>query len=118
MMRKLVNYIFLLPLAIILILLSVANREITRFSLDPLNAESPALSVELPLFVFLFIAVLLGMLLGGFLVWLSQGKHRKALREKSLEAQNLKNGEVGSGETPKNAITEIAPGLPVATRQS
>jgi len=115
MMRKLLNYILLLPVAIVLILLSVANRQWTRFSLDPLNSESPALFVDLPLFVYLFVALLLGMLLGGFLVWRTQGKHRRALREKSFEVTKLKREQDRADVTPAGGA-EIAPGLPVATR--
>ncbi|MGI9350410.1 MAG: LapA family protein [Rhizobiaceae bacterium] len=115
-MRKLFNYLFLVPLAIILILLSVANRQLVRFSLDPLNSEIPALSLTLPLFVFLFLALVFGMLIGGFLVWLSQGKHRKALREKTSEASRLNHGqEANAGQDATNR-PEIAPGLPVASR--
>ncbi len=115
-MRKLFNYIFLLPLAVVLILFSVANRQNVQFSLDPLNAEAPALALELPLFVFLFAAFLLGMLLGGFLVWLSQGRHRKALREKSHEVNKLQNENQSAAEAAKQKRPEIAPGLPVASR--
>ena len=95
-MRKLFNYLFLLPLAVLLILFSVANRQSVRLSLDPLNVDTPALSIELPLFVFLFFGVVVGMLLGGFLVWISQGKHRKALREKSIEASKLQTAKDAS----------------------
>lgn len=115
-MRKLFNYIFLLPLAVVLILFSVANRQNVRFSLDPLNSETPALSVELPLFVFLFVAVVLGMLLGGFLVWLSQGKHRKALRDKTQEATRLQAANDTAAQSAEKTRAEIAPGLPVASR--
>ena len=115
-MRKLFNYIFLLPLAIVLILLSVANRQTARFSLDPLNSDAPALYLDLPLFVFLFCAFLLGMLLGGMLVWFTQGKHRKALREKTAESSRLKREVEGNLNTPADKRPEIAPGLPVATR--
>ena len=58
-MRKLFNYLFLLPLAVLLILFSVANRQSVQLSLDPLNAETPALSVNLPLFVVIFLALLI-----------------------------------------------------------
>lgn len=115
-MRKLINYVFLLPLAIILILLSVANRQFVRFSLDPLNTETPALALELPLFVFLFATFLLGMLLGGMLVWWSQGKHRRALREKSHEASKLKQETNKTSGDLAAQRPEIAPGLPVASR--
>lgn len=116
-MRKVFNYIILLPLAIVLILLSVANRQTTQFNLDPLDPANPAVSVELPLFVFLFMAVILGMLLGGFLMWLSQGKHRKALREKSHEAEKLVQEQAKNTVTNPSEVVEIAPGLPVATRR-
>ncbi|MEM9277851.1 MAG: lipopolysaccharide assembly protein LapA domain-containing protein [Pseudomonadota bacterium] len=115
-MRKIFNYLFLLPLAVVLILLSVANRQSVQFSVDPLNSETPALALDLPLFVFLFAAFLLGMLLGGFLVWMSQGKHRKALREKSFEATKLKKDYETNTNSPTKNRPEIAPGLPVATR--
>ena len=115
-MRKLFNYLFLVPLAIVLILLSVANRQMVRFSLDPLNSEIPALSLTLPLFVFLFLTLVFGMLIGGFLVWLSQGKHRKALREKTSEASKLKHEQEAKGSKDVKNRPEIAPGLPVASR--
>ena len=118
-MKKFFNLVFMVPLGIILILISVANRQTVRFSLDPLSTESPALSVELPLFVLLFATLILGLLLGGVIIWLSQGKHRKALREKSNEAHQLKknseNIAEASSEKEKN---EIAPGLPVVSRST
>lgn len=115
-MKKLINYVFLLPLAIVLILVSVANRQWVRFSLDPLNSENPAVSLELPFFVFLFLALLAGMMIGGILVWLSQGKHRKALREKSFEAQKLKREHDAEAASSAKPAEEIAPGLPLISR--
>lgn len=115
-MRKMFSYVFLLPLAVILILLSVANRQSVRFSLDPLNSADPALSLSLPLFVFLFVFFLSGMLLGGLLVWLSQGKYRKALREKTHEAGKLQREHDETTKSQNSAPQEIAPGLPVASR--
>ncbi|MEM7290713.1 MAG: LapA family protein [Pseudomonadota bacterium] len=108
------NLFFLVPLAIILVLLSVANRQLTQFSLDPLNADSPALAFELPLFVLLFMALILGMVIGSCLTWMTQGKHRRALREKSYEANQLER-EVAAGKksSADNNKQEIAPGLPL-----
>ena len=111
------NYLLMLPSAIALIIISVANRQNVRFSLDPLNSEFPALSFELPLFVFLFIVFVIGLLLGGFLVWMSQGKHRKALREKSSEAEKLKIHMKQKSQVENPPGSEIAPGLPVASRR-
>ena len=115
-MRKLFKFAVLIPLAILLILLSVANRQTTVFSLDPLNQETPAIAFELPLFVYLFIALMLGMFIGSCLTWMSQGKHRRALREKSYEANQMKQAQSTENSTgPSNSGKEIAPGLPAVT---
>lgn len=113
-MKRFIKYLFLVPLAVILVLLSVANRTPTVFSLDPLNQEAPAIAFELPFFVYLFIALILGMLLGSFLTWLSQGKHRRALRETAYEANQLKQEKASTRENPETGKSpEIAPGLPL-----
>lgn len=116
-MRKFFNLVFLVPLAIILILLSVANRTPTQFSFDPLNAETPALAFELPLFVWLFLALIAGIVIGSFMTWASQGKYRRALREKSYEANQLKRDQDISQNAAKGSTsTEIAPGLPLISQ--
>lgn len=111
-MRKLTNLFILIPLAIVLIFLSVANRQSVTFSLDPTNIETPAIAFTLPFFVFLFAAVFVGMFLGSTLTWLKQGKHRKALREKSYEANMLKRENEKVTSADKTPTKEIAPGLP------
>ena len=109
------NLLVLLPLAIILILLSVANRQLVNFSLDPLNTETPAIAFTLPFFVFLFLALFLGMALGAFMTWFSQGKYRKALREKSYEANRLRREKEEMADEKSESSAEIAPGLPLIT---
>ncbi|MBO6813578.1 MAG: LapA family protein [Rhizobiaceae bacterium] len=111
-MRKFSNLVILLPIAIILVLLSVANRQSVTLSLDPTSLETPAISISLPFFVFLFLAIIAGMLLGSTLTWISQGKHRKALREKSFETTQLKQEKERLDEQVNDKREEIAPGLP------
>jgi len=116
-MRRLFNVVFLIPLAIILVLLSVANRTPTQFSLDPLNSAAPALAFELPLFVLLFLAMIIGLMIGSALTWTRQGKYRQALREKSYEANQLKqNKEIGVKSANEQKSAEIAPGLPLISQ--
>ena len=117
-MKRLFNFVILFPLGVLLILISVANRQPVRFSLDPLSSQSPALSVELPLFVLLFAILIVGLLLGGIIVWFTQGKHRKALREKSLESEKLKkdSGATAHSNVETEVQKEIAPGLPMISR--
>ncbi len=116
-MRKFFNIFFWIPLGILLILLSVANRKLVTFSLDPTNTEAPALFLSLPLFVLLFASLAVGVLIGSSITWAKQGKHRKALREKSFEANKLRREkEEMASDQETGSQVEIAPGLPMVTR--
>ena len=86
MSRKIVNVVILVPVAIILIVLSVANREWVSFALNPFNPNDQVLSVSAPFFVFLFLALIVGMLVGSFATWLRQGKYRKRARKEARDS--------------------------------
>ena len=61
-------------------LLALANRSAVVFSLDPISPASDDLSVQMPLYGVIFIALFIGILLGGFTVWLGQRKsHGQAI---------------------------------------
>jgi uncharacterized integral membrane protein len=85
-MKTLFKTLVLLPFAIFVIILAAANREMVRFSLDPTPNPAPEWAVNVPLFLLLFAAMLLGILMGGMASWLNQGKHRKAERRYRKEA--------------------------------
>ncbi|MBB4063790.1 lipopolysaccharide assembly protein LapA domain-containing protein [Gellertiella hungarica] len=90
MVRKALNVLILLPLAIVLIVLSVANRQTVAMALNPFRPEDTVLRFEAPFFVFLFAALILGMIVGSLATWFAQGKYRKRarlLREESLKWQ-------------------------------
>jgi hypothetical protein len=68
---------------------AVANRAPVEFVLDPLSPFSGynlVPTVKAPLFVYLFAAMFIGMLLGAAAVWLGQGRWRKAARDRTREA--------------------------------
>lgn len=91
MFRKIINFVILLPLAVVLILLSVANRNSVTLALNPFRPEDSVLSLQAPFFVFLFLALMTGILLGSAATWLAQGKYRKqarSLREDQMKWQN------------------------------
>jgi uncharacterized integral membrane protein len=90
-MRRIITWACLAPIAIILIVFSVANRHWVNVILDPFNVENPVISFQLPLFVLIFISLILGMLLGSLVTWLKQGKHRKLAREKRFEAEKWRH---------------------------
>lgn len=90
MTRRILFVIIVVPVAIVLIALAVANREIVAFTLNPFNPGDPALTVSGPLFAFLFAALALGVVIGGCATWLRQGRYRRIARERSREADRLK----------------------------
>ena len=89
-MRRVFNVLILIPLAIVLIALMVANRAPVPLSIDVFNPGNPALTAQAPLFVWLVLATAIGVVIGGFGAWLTQGKYRKQGRDAKKEAQKLR----------------------------
>lgn len=90
-MKAFFKALVLAPVALIVVLFSVANRAPVRVSLDPISRDAPALTLDLPLFAVILAAIAVGILIGGFASWLAQGKHRKAARVNRREADKLRN---------------------------
>jgi uncharacterized integral membrane protein len=90
-MMKFLKSLILLPVAIVAILLAVANRAPVTVSLDPFSKGSPEISFALPLFALIFAAIALGILIGGSAAWLAQAKHRRAERRFRREARHLRS---------------------------
>ncbi len=111
-MKRLLWLFVAIPVAIILIVFSVANRSPVTMVLDPFSTDNPAISFTLPFFVFLFSALVTGMLLGGLLVWLGQGRYRKAAKLSASEAMQWRK----DAEAQKNRADQLA--LAAATAPS
>ena len=90
MIRKLVFWLILVPLAIIILMFAVANREIVTVSFDPFSAAQPAASISLPLFILIFILVILGVIIGGAAAWLRQTGYRRAARLRDSDVNSLR----------------------------
>ncbi len=90
MLSKLVFWLVLVPLAIIILMFAVANREIVTVSFDPFNAAAPAASVSIPLFVLIFVLVILGVIIGGVAAWLRQSGYRRAARQRDADVTALR----------------------------
>lgn len=107
MFNRFILVVILVPLAIVLIALAVANRGLTAFTLDPFNPGNPGLTVHLPLFVLLFGAFALGLVLGSAVTWWKQGRHRRLARQREQELQGLRSAQ------PKPAAAQpTTPALP------
>ncbi len=86
MVRKIVNFVVVLPLAAIFVIFAVANRHWVTVSFDPFNSSDPSLSVDLPLFVLILLSAILGVLAGGIATWIRQGRWRRAARRHEADA--------------------------------
>ncbi len=91
-MKRALAIIILVPLAILLVALAVANRHAVVLSLDPFNGDAPAAAITLPLYVVAFGAIILGVVLGGIGTWLGQGRWRREARLLKREAKSAHPG--------------------------
>ncbi|MCV3767167.1 LapA family protein [Rhizobium sp. TRM95796] len=87
MIMRILKLVILIPVALVLILLSVANRHAATLALNPFEPADQALSLTLPFFIFLLIAVMIGVVIGSFATWYAQGRHRKRARDEAFEAR-------------------------------
>ena len=85
-MRRFLFFVVLLPLGVVAVALSVANRGPITVSLNPLTEIGPAWQLTLPLFVLLFAVLAIGVVIGGVSAWLGQSKWRFAAR---MERSNI-----------------------------
>jgi uncharacterized integral membrane protein len=111
MFRKLIFLFITIPVAIVLILLSVANRAPVTFNLDPFNPEMPAYAFTLPLFVLMFGALIVGLILGSFVTWWRQGRHRKRARVEHVEVAKWKQQAEDQKKRADELAAELNPGL-------
>lgn len=120
MIRKFLTALILVPLAILIVGFAVANRQTVVVSFDPFDSTQPAFAAALPLFILIFVLVILGVLIGGVAAWLRQSGYRRAARrlerenrELYAELYDLKRHYV-TGERP--ALPAAPPAAPVALR--
>jgi len=89
-MRRFLILFVLLPIAIVVVVLSVANRGSVTFSFNPLGGAAPGWSATGPFYVFLFAAVALGIVIGGVASWLRQSRWRRAARVERVNVERLR----------------------------
>lgn len=85
--RRILWTLLAFPIGALLVTLAVANRQRVVFSLDPFNAETPALALSLPFYVYILAALIAGVMLGGFATWVTQSGWRRAARQRGHDAK-------------------------------
>ena len=90
-MTRYIRLIIIAVIAIILVLFVVANQHRVIVSFDPFSTtDDAAFSVEMPLFVVMIAAAMLGIVAGAAATWVAQGRHRRAARQHRIEAKHLR----------------------------
>lgn len=112
MLKRIMKTILLVPVAVLVIVLAVANRTPVVLSFDPFSPAQPAFSIEVPLFWLMFAMLFIGIVLGGLGAWARQGKWRRQARRKRREAEHLRQ----EADRLKDAQPP-APGLPAPRGQ-
>ena len=98
-MKKWFFRIIWIPTFIGAVLFLVANRQMVAVSLDPFNAEAPALTtMALPLWAWLMTTLFIGFGAGSAGMWMSGRPHRVEARDAKKTVKELRK-EVTSLET-------------------
>ena len=113
MVSKIVGWLVLVPLCAVLVAFALANRQLVAVNINPFVAPAQAdmAGYGIPLFVVLYIVLLIGVLLGGTATWFAQAAHRRSERQWRREAQHL-NQELEAqrrrqGQGGSTALSEV-----------
>lgn len=110
-MRRLLLWIFLLPLATLSVLFAVANREHVVVSFDPFSSQAPAFAISLPLFIVIFCAMILGVVLGGLVSLARHYRLWRAARQAQETAERHK-ADAEAERATRKAMQAEYPRLP------
>lgn len=111
MIRKFLTAVILLPLGVLILGFAVANRQAITISFDPFDATQPAYAATLPLFILIFVLVILGIFIGGVAAWLRQSGYRRQARRLERENQAL-HSELY--DLKRHYVTGERPALPAS----
>ena len=88
-MGRLIRFLIFVPIAVFVAALSIANRHKVSLFLDPTQKFFADYRIDLPLFIIIFGALILGIVMGGIAAWIAQGKNRKLKRAYKKELDKV-----------------------------
>jgi uncharacterized integral membrane protein len=100
---KLVHWLVTLPLAILLVIFAVSNREGVVVSLWPLPV-----TLEAPLYLVVLLALFAGFLVGELVAWINGRRWRREARRRARRIEALER-ELGAAQAklPKSDATRV-----------
>jgi uncharacterized integral membrane protein len=90
MIRRFISGLLLIALAVVLVAFAVANRQDVTVGFDPFDPAHSALPVTGPLYLITFVALIVGVVVGGCASWLQQAKWRRRARWSEAEIAALR----------------------------
>jgi uncharacterized integral membrane protein len=116
MVNRIVGWVVLVPLCLGLIFFALANRHLVAVYFNPFAPVEGVLppGYGVPLFVVLYVVLLVGVLLGGIATWFAQGRHRR--REKhwrreaymlSEELEKLRRSQGAASTAPMAEVDDL-----------
>ena len=91
-MVRFIKVVILVLCAVVLLGFAFANRDFVTVSFDPFSTtDNAALSIDAPLFAVVTVAAMLGVVAGALATWFSQGRHRRASRQRRIEAEKWRS---------------------------
>lgn len=115
MLRRIVWLLIAFPAGLLLVTLAVVNRHEVRLVLDPFRPEAPVVSLAMPFYAYLFVALLIGVLVGGTAMWLSQARWRKHARQQG-RATTRWHAEADRLTRERDAAVAAGPHTPTRPR--
>ena len=90
-MKRFVKLLFLVLLGLPSVALLVANRHDVIIYLDPFAGPAPeGTQITVQLFVLIGVAIMVGVIFGGVVTYLEQGKYRRGARRARREVVSLR----------------------------
>lgn len=112
-LRRLFCLVVAGPAAIALVALAVINRHDVRLILDPFRPDDPVLSLVLPFYAYLLAMLIIGVIIGGATVWMTQRRWRRAARRRTADAvrwQAEADRLTQERDRRLGSVAELAPG--------
>jgi uncharacterized integral membrane protein len=114
MIRRIAAALILVPLAILLVSLAVANRQSVVISFDPFDPAHPALTQALPLYLLMLMILIGGVLLGGSAARLADAQRRELHVEVDRLRRRLGSPAVAAQAAPAEAGPRLSIPPPAA----
>jgi uncharacterized integral membrane protein len=116
MIKRIVGWLVLVPLCALLIVFALANRQFVALNFNPFVSpellQQPGYGV--PLFLVLYVVLLVGVMLGGIATWFAQSQHRqrerhwrREARALSAELEALRKSQGQPGTSPMAEVDDL-----------